>query len=836
MKIKEYIRKRIFETRLDQRGMLVVYDPDGKYKPLVDAVGKGKDVIYLDASVSSLDTRKQAYQFLANATNNEKLLIYVPVKKSEGDDRMADPFTLFAQIGGVFPDNVAADSLRSMSLEANPKNADELKALFEKEANPSFEMIDNTGTQVQWAALRTVFSKLGAGAHAASPLEIILTLLEHPWEIPHYRDNGLFWDELASFLDRYLGLDLNTMQEMPDFKNRLWQQLLFSDFAYDLPDALPSSLQGVALAPEEHKAIVSNVCNQLRDSNKFAKTYAEQAERIERALNLEASCADLSDLGATDTFAFENRFYLKQVVNTLQKGDINTAKAIADVRWEAYWSNSDDRQKALWQLVSLVIELFTSLQQAEKPLKQTNSLAGLVADYTQSYSQIDRLYRRFESVVSDFIDDEATMLAELVQQRYRSWTDQLQAVLMKQVDHDGWNPGLPSTRTLFDKTIAPILQQSGRRVAYMMVDAMRYELGQMLNELLQRYQGELTAYASAMPSITPVGMAALLPDATNQLLTVTDGKLQVTYKGKAVMVPTDREQILKDRYGDRFARIAFEDAFKKKQLPKTADLLVITHTAIDSLLESNTTSLQMVDKYIRQLEMLTEKLVQQGFTDIFFATDHGFFLFNGDRAGYVCEKPIGGEWNNIHERLLVGKGKPNHDGLLGCSTQDLLMPMDNPMDVCLPDSTACFMQNMKYFHGGMSLQECVVPVLHIRSNVASAGTGTSLTVELKPKRTTIQNRIFRVDLAVLGDMFDSDQSATVRIEIVDDLKKRNAVGILSKSDTGMMEIQSGGIYPLSLRLTDDAPEVGEIHILCVDSQTKVQLPGGHLVLKTDLMV
>ena len=61
--------------------------------------------------------------------------------------------------------------------------------------------------------------------------------------------------------------------------------------------------------------------------------------------------------------------------------------------------------------------------------------------------------------------------------------------------------------------------QAGTRVAYFVVDALRYEMGAELLEQLQGAEELAIRPAVAMlPTITPVGMAALLPGAAALIL------------------------------------------------------------------------------------------------------------------------------------------------------------------------------------------------------------------------------------------------------------------------------------------------------------------------------
>jgi len=70
----------------------------------------------------------------------------------------------------------------------------------------------------------------------------------------------------------------------------------------------------------------------------------------------------------------------------------------------------------------------------------------------------------------------------------------------------------------------------GKKVAYVLVDALRYEMAADLVEGLGReFSFVLSPILGQLPSITPIGMASLMPNAENGLsLEKSAGKLHNT--------------------------------------------------------------------------------------------------------------------------------------------------------------------------------------------------------------------------------------------------------------------------------------------------------------------
>lgn len=77
-------------------------------------------------------------------------------------------------------------------------------------------------------------------------------------------------------------------------------------------------------------------------------------------------------------------------------------------------------------------------------------------------------------------------------------------------------------------------------------------------------------------------------------------------------------------------------------------------------------------------------------------------------AGDTCSK-LKGDWNNVHERCLLGEGdSDNNHYKLSCEKAGI---RGDFATLAGPLSLASYKSGMLYYHGGASLQECVVPVI-----------------------------------------------------------------------------------------------------------------------------
>ena len=311
---------------------------------------------------------------------------------------------------------------------------------------------------------------------------------------------------------------------------------------------------------------------------------------------------------------------------------------------------------------------------------------------------------------------------EQARARYRGLAEKIQVVFTKHLEGSGWPPaGRLANADVFDHLVAPQLQESGRRVAYFLVDALRYELGVALQQQLAEDAAvELQPAFASLPSITPVGMASLLPGAGKGLALARKDDGLVPMLGDVVVANvTQRMEVLRKKFGDRFAEMGLNDFVRsKRELPQTVNLLVLRSVDIDSHLENNPeTTLSLIHDTLKRIRVAVHKLAKVGFHEVVIATDHGFFLNAQAEAGDVCKKPPG-TWLAVHDRCLLGDGATNsHNFVVSAEKVGVRGDFNQ---VAGPRSMAPYKSGLLYFHGGASLQELVVPVLTVKLEAAGA--------------------------------------------------------------------------------------------------------------------
>jgi hypothetical protein len=806
----------------------------------------------VDASESSIESREAALAALQEmgASANpavRQLLVYVPAPAPMTDEqKQRDPFSIYAEMGGCFPDPLnSGDDYLALCLKARPDHATAIRGIFAENPNPTFAMIDAVGGGAGWPQLQALLK-------VDSARDILFALLAPAdWQKTALKGQDGWVSEAKSLLKMTLELRLITRSKSWDaIGDEVWRYLLFSEFVFDLPAELPASLANVPRAPEAARALVEDLCDRLRNDVRMQALYITRAEAIEgpEGLNLPAHCRNIVDLGDRDTFPFEERSFFARAVVALRDEDMDALRALVSRHGRSIWVSRGESQ-AQWRLLHAAVELVSSCDDAGRQLlDRTGSVDSLIDFYVGSLREVDRLQRELEQAIGDadlirVRVDGGDLLEQIISHTrsvYRRLIDRLQPAFVSQVEVAGWPPpGRLANADVFDKFVAPRLQESGRRIAVILVDALRFELGVELQKLLTAEgQVDLLPACAQLPTITPVGMASLLPHAGRDLvLKRRDDKLLPVLDDVPLPAVTQRMDVLRKRYGQRFAEFPLREFVRSKaELSKTVELLVLRSNEMDEAFESNPeTAPGLISRTLQQVQAAVRKLRASRFHEALILTDHGFYLNALIEAGDACARPPG-NWILLHGRILLGEG--SGDGANFVMDAPVLGVRGDFPQVAGPRGMVAYQASMPYFHGGLSLQEAIVPVLAVRLRAAEVAAGKpSYTVTLRYKRggtrVTTMRPVFEV--AVDADsLFPDDAPVEILLEArsaTDDIVGEALHSPPVNPATGTLSLRPGERVDVTLRL-DESYE-GKLVVTALNPTTLTGYQNCRVELKTD---
>ena len=780
MSIAQFIQTRVLLPRLGKKGVLVVYDPDGRYRELCLALAD-ETITVVDASKSSIESREAGLcTFKQLGENNSKvkgLIVYVPVAKPlEDEEKQHDPFSIYTVCGNVFPDG-DGDGYMDLCIKAKPDHTMDIRKIFDNDPNPGFAVIDAIGGGKNWPNLRALLDK-------ESARDILLVLLSpDEGQLAKLKRQKAWINEASELFNICLGLKLKKrVYSWSGLADELWRFLLFSEFVFDFPGELPSALTDVPCAPMEAESSVIDLCDGLRNDLRTQSTYIDRAEAIEKELGLPEICSDIKTLGVRDTFPFEERTFLNQAIDAILRKDNETARLIINWHSRSVWVGKGESQ-AQWGLILSALELISSCDDLLRELVHYSANMDTLVDfYIKELRGADRHQREFEQAVSDLIDNTEIMSAviDFSRSRYRILMGKVQPLFIRHLEKEGWPlNGMLYNADLFDQLIAPMLMVSGHRVAYLHIDALRYELGvELQKQLSESGPVELKAACAAFPTITLVGMASLLPGADKDMILKKGDKGIIPMFGECQIGNVNKRMaVFKKRFGERFDEMKLSDFIHlKKPIPENVELLVLRSVDIDNHMEANPeTTIGLIHDTLKRIRVAIHKLKDQGFQDVVIATDHGFFLNTHAEPGDVCIKPQG-DWLNVHDRCMMGSAG-NKDACNFVMPAEKLGIRGDYADFAGPKTMAPYKNGLVYFHGGASLQEAVVPVicvsLHGAQQTEMAAPPT-VNIKYKNGAKKITTRLPVIDIIVGNDLFAKGADFEILLEAHD--KKGNVVG------------------------------------------------------------
>ena len=840
MRFSSFLHKKLVDL-LEDRRIVVWYDGEGDFADFVRSklAGEGSGqsgfpaTEIIDTRESVLKARRRADEIyrLMNESDDPSqrkrcMLIYIPRRRGvTEEEKMRDPFEVYALAGAAFGDT-EDQKIESLARQAMPDRAEEITRLF-REAKPDVALLDSLEQARHWPLLNDVFG-------SETPAEIIAAALCNTTKAEEVDAKPGCVEELLRFLETTVGF-------RPESRSRRWKTLrlkaaeyiLFSEFVFDLPESLPDTMNAVPRAGVEAKSVIYAACDRMRNDPGLYKTYMEMAQKVESELHLRALMPRDFAPGERDTFPFEERRLLSRAVELVVTDDLPAAQTVIEKRKHSIWRGEPQRSP-VWTTLERAVAVIESAAAVSGNLRRKKkfTLTDLIGAYTEGgWSDLDRASRLFETAFTACTDDdEIAPVVDLCRRRYREAVTALQDAFLAAVQAEGWPPdGVLKQTCIFDEYVVPSLERR-EKIAFFMVDSLRYEMGRDLGEALAK-AGEvsITHAAGVLPTVTGCGMAALMPGAHGMLrLVERGGELVPALGDRLLKTSADRMKLLADIYGDRFFETTMDDllASPKKTAAalKKAELFVVRTQDPDAVAENLGAwrARRYLSEVIAHIAQAVRWVVSQGVNRVVISSDHGHMMLPEILAGDVVQRPDG-HWLMSKCRCLLGSGLSESPGTLILKASDVGIQGD-VQEVCLPIGFRVFSEGEGYFHGGLSLQEAVVPVIVFRAEREKQATAGKPEIEILYRSDKFTSRVIGLTFYLQNDMFGTP--TRVRVEAYDGSgAKAKRVGEAADCDardenTHEVTLQPGKETPVPVLIDPDF-NGAEVEIRVSDPQTRV---------------
>ncbi len=541
-----------------------------------------------------------------------------------------------------------------------------------------------------------------------------------------------------------------------------------------------------------HQAYCYDFISEWLHSDDKEQIY-EVARHVEAETRLVNRFGKLPILTIADTECFPciNECILKSLMTEISDHiiDVDIIKTIVDKRRSMVWyEDVSSYYEGLLQVANM--QDFFHRHASGFHIVEPKSVWK---EYTSDYYQMDTFYRLYhmnfvQSLAKSnmLLDDLFKHVTDKVEGLYNNWfLGQLGSNWSSVCEDELRTTGRISDVLYQEDFYRNKVQKADTKIFVIISDALRYEVAASLTEQLRREtqsKVELNSCQGIMPTITKFGMAALLPH----------NKLDVEYKNNSVYVTADgqstegtayRDKVLKNA-NEKSIALQYKDLIGKKRdersaLVKGMEVVYIYHDKVDEA--SHTSDMDVFpacDTAIAEIKNMIRIIVNDfGGTHIYVTADHGFlYTYSPFNETDKLDKDDAFNKRIVEygRRFAILQQGYSSDNLIQCK----FLNGNTDYELFAPKENTRFKKaaGINFVHGGISLQEMVVPIIdyyHLRNDSKTYLRNKDkydtkpVTVNLLSASRKISNLIFSLNFYQTEAVGDNREKATYRICFTD---------------------------------------------------------------------
>lgn len=613
-------------------------------------------------------------------------------------------------------------------------------------------------------------------------------------------DENPLWELITSFMqaDEFWNICQEELGyvETGDFApslKRLFLKLAVTHFSHGFQGRFPVSLQDFVIHPSHIPfKFVDDWLHHAEDSPSFKRLSQQASEDLQilaLVLNL-----DVSQYQECDTFLAFDQGIIRSLVQDLKAKteSYSRLRELIQRRQTQHWHQECEN---LYQALLAAIHLFETYRQGVLNHLPTQAKA-LFETYAHSLYQLDQAYRHYfcssdaaasHDIIKSLSQDVENLYVNgYLQTLSKSWDRALEQELISQ-----WEiSGIKSQERFFKTHVQPILDRSDKEKVFVIIsDALRYEVAAELADVLTqklRGQAQLDFQLGVLPSVTKLGMAALLPHEPQSLS--FDGSGNVLLAGQSTQGLEARKTIL-EQAGKNWQGTALKardlldmTVTQGRDLLQPYRVIYLYHDRIDMTgdkLASEPLVFQACQDTIQELTSLVSRITKSlNGTHVMITADHGFLyqrqeLEDADKIALPNLKVI-----DRTKRSLVAADSHAIEGTFQKSLQDI---GDSVNSVWVPRGNLRFKiqgGSRQFVHGGASLQEICVPVLKykdVRLATGDTGPNRKVGVQVNARHKRITNNKFTLRLLQIEPIKDKVIARRIKVGFYDPQNEYSAI-------------------------------------------------------------
>lgn len=771
--VTDYLRNAIARQVAEQR-LVLWLDPERHYGELIDQLGLADTIIarYQD----SFFALRHTIDKLLATDDPPRLVVYVP----RDDDATLDALAEVAATAVVLrPGQAVAARNTRLSVIARRALRESLGEERAEELARQVEagqlgLADLDRLDDQEGGSPVIAAIFGTGSGQEVGLRFLSSTRYDERIVERHAQA-----ELARILGSVFGIDFSVGTGCDELRARLARHLLTSEFLAGL-NGVPPELATIRLPDGAAREACLSLGRTWRLRRDLQESYARMADVVAAELGLEGIPFRLDEIRESETFAPVEAALQSAVEVALIANPSVDLIDLALRRQSGFWAAQRPALRARWALAQTAGQLLAEAVRVERELKSAperpEALLRAYVEGAHPWCLLDTYQRTLERRWHTYDLEGNPTLEQLVaraRQRFMEVGGSLAERFTRALAATRFSvPGIMPQREIFATNVQPAIREG--KTAYVLVDAMRFEMARELSAGLgDEFGCRLAVAFGTLPSITPIGMAALMPGVERGTVVQTrDGKLawqvgDVQLKDRRTRIDWFRQHV-----PGAIAVTALEDMLPKPKAAlhaelQAAEVILVTSQEIDELAESDNIRLarKVMDDALSDLARLVRKLREYGCRTIVLTADHGYLFGDEIESDMKIDAP-GGQSAALKRRVWVGRGGESSPSFLRAPLAQL--GLSDSLEIAVPWGFGVFKASgaRAYFHGGAAPQELAIPVLTLTPLQASRVTPiTSLTWSLIPGSKKLSTRFFSVQITGQSSGLFELEPPRVRVEL-----------------------------------------------------------------------
>lgn len=650
-----------------------------------------------------------------------------------------------------------------------------------------------------------------------------------------------FW-QLVQKITGYVNTDDRPLSDLA-------AHILITALSHMMPTAALKGLE--RFVSESHKAYCYQLVHEWQHG-KNSENLIEICHHIELELCLpnRFDKTEINVLLKSDTFPAIDENILKHFCEEISEGIIKAddiLSAVENRRTSGWYSLTADYMESLY-FIAKMQKFYLDHTKGFHTVEPAN----IWKQYTTDTYKMDSCYRHFhyhfgKTLISPnhLLEDALKKCSEVVEGLYREWflkelTQNWTKAIASDLNSLGYVSEINKQREFYHNYVSPNVKQNNR-VFVVISDALRFEVAAELSETLSHNtKGKVTleAMQTVFPGITKFGMAALLPGGK---LSVSE-KTEVSVDGNPAISTANRETILKKIHPDSVA-VTYKDMInmnktQRRELVKGKDIIYVYHNTIDAYGDKPATETKVFEacnSAVDEIKGLVNIIANDlSGINILITADHGFLYTYKplEENQKISSQTFSGEIYELGRRYALVSPETTADYLLPVKTEFELQGSEikgyAPQDIVRIKIQG---GGENYVHGGISLQEMVVPVI-IYKGMRSESKGyvpvQNPGLSLISNSRKVSNLIFSLDFLQKHPVGEKVQASSYTLHFTDDAGTpvSDTQTVIANKTSGNdsdrvfnvkftlkpMQFDPKKIYHLVIANNTDMPEEIEFHI------------------------